>query len=149
LNARSSLRISLVFVAAAVLAACGGSSSSALPAGYYITLSGMAFPVATLEAPAGATITVVNQSAMGHTVTQEAARDGFTLGAPAGTTPFDTGLFSAGTRTFSLPAGLADGTVLYYYCRTHTSLMVPSTGTITIRASAQPGPGPAGGGYGP
>jgi len=149
LNARSSLRISLVFVAAAALAACGGSSSSALPAGYYITISGMAFPVATLEAPAGATITVVNQSAMGHTVTQEAALDAFTLGSLPGTTPFDTGLFPAGTRTFPLPTGLADGTVLYYYCRTHTSLMVPSTGTITIRASAQPSSGPAGGGYGP
>ena len=149
MNARSSLRISLVFVAAAALAACGGSSSSALPPGYYIIVADMAFPTATLEAPAGATITVVNQSSMGHTVAQEAARDDFTLGAPAGTTPFDTGLFAAGTRTFSLPTGLADGTVLYYYCRTHTSLMVPSTGTITIRASAQPVTGPPGGGYGP
>jgi len=50
----------------------------------------------------------------------------------------------------SSPAGLADGTVLHYYCSNHTSTMVTPNGTITIAAAAAPGPGidPGGGGIG-
>jgi hypothetical protein len=71
------------------------------------------------------------------------------MGAPAGTTPFDTGLFT-GSRTFTLPAGLADGTVLHYYCSSHTTTMLTPNGTITISAAARPGGGyePGGGGTG-
>jgi plastocyanin len=140
--------LSLLALALATSAACGGSSSSSSP-GYFITMSGLNFSPANLEAPAGATITAVNQSTMPHSVTQEVTLDGFTPGAPAGTTPFDTGLFPAGSRTFTLPTGLADGTVLYYYCTTHTSQMLPSSGRITIRAAAPPvsPPGGSGGGY--
>ncbi len=130
-------------VAAGVLAsACGSSStsSSALPAGYYIIISNMSFAPSNLEAPAGATVTVVNRDAMVHSVTQQSTAGAFTLGAPAGTTPFDTGLFS-GSKAFTLPAGLADGTVLHYYCSNHTSTMLTPNGTITIRAAAPPTPG--------
>jgi len=148
---RTKLGIAAVVAAAAVSSACGGSSSSSgtLPPGYYITITNMSFAPLNLSAPAGSTVTVINRDTMVHSVTQQAAAGAFTVGAPSGTTPFDTGLF-AGTRTFTLPAGLADGTVLRYYCSNHTSTMVTPNGTITIAAAAAPGPGidPGGGGIG-
>ena len=135
-------------LAVAFASACGGSSTSSgtLPAGYTITISNLSFAPLDLSAPAGSTVTVVNRDSMVHSVTQQAAAGTFTPGAPAGTTPFDTGLFT-GTRTFTLPAGLADGTVLHYYCSNHTSTMLTPNGTITISAAASPGPGigPGGG----
>jgi plastocyanin len=142
-----SIRLAVPTLAVSLLAACGGSASSAsLPPGYYVTVGPLTFSPASLAAPAGATITVVNSSAeIEHSVTQEAAVDAFTPGAPVGMTPFDTGLFSGGTRSFVLPAGLPEGTVLYFYCRNHMGMMVPSTGRITIAASAPPAGG--GGGY--
>jgi plastocyanin len=146
----SKLRVAAVVAAGVFSSACGGSSasSSSLPPGYYIVISNMSFAPLNLAAPSGATVTVLNRDSMTHSVTQQAAAGAFTLGAPAGTTPFDTGLFS-GTRTFTLPAGLADGTVLHYYCSNHTSTMLTPNGTITITAAAQPGggidPGPGGG----
>jgi len=140
----------LALVVASLLAtACGGSTSpaSTLPPGYSITIANMAFSPLNLTAPAGATVTVLNRDAMTHSVTQQAAAGSFTLGASAGTTPFDTGLFT-GSRTFTLPAGLADGTVLHYYCSSHTTTMLTPNGTITISAVARPGGGyePGGGG---
>jgi len=148
MNARSALRISLLSLSVATLAACGGSSTTGttLPPGYYITITGMAFAPLNLAAPSGATVTVVNRDAMTHSVTSQAAAGSFTPGTSAGT-PFDTGLFT-GTKTFTLPAGLADGTVLHYYCTSHGSLMLTPNGTITIQAAAQPGPYPGGGGGG-
>lgn len=129
----------LAAVALVGLAGCGGSSSGSSVPGYTATIGNFSFSPANLEAPAGATITVVNQStAIQHSVTQEASVDAFTPGAPAGMTPFDTGLFDGGSRTFTLPAGLPNGTVLYYYCRAHMGMMVPSTGRITINAAAVP-----------
>ncbi len=136
----------LAAVALVGLAGCGGSSSGSTSAGYTITIGNLTFSPANLAAPSGATITVVNQSTTTmHSVTQEAAVDAFTPGAPTGMTPFDTGLFDGGSRTFTLPTGLPDGTVLYYYCRNHLGMMVPSTGRITITAAAPPMGG--GGGY--
>lgn len=137
--------------AAALASACGSSSPSpgTLPPGYYITISNMSFAPLNLAAPAGATVTVLNRDAMAHSVTQQAAAGAYTVGAPAGTTPFDTGLFS-GTKTFTLPAGLADGTSLHYYCSNHTSTMLTPNGTITITSAAPPAPGTdpgAGSGY--
>jgi len=148
MNTRSALRISLLSVAIATLAACGGSSTTGttLPPGYYITITGMAYAPLNLVAPSGATVSVVNRDAMTHSVTSQAAPGSFTPGASAGT-PFDTGLFT-GTKTFTVPAGLADGTVLHYYCTSHGSLMLTPNGTITIRAAAQPDPYPGGGGAG-
>ncbi|MBS1108526.1 MAG: blue (type 1) copper domain [Anaeromyxobacteraceae bacterium] len=146
----SKLRVAAVVAAGVLASACGGSSasSSSLPPGYYIVISNMSFAPLNLAAPSGATVTVINRDSMTHSVTQQAAAAAFTLGAPSGTTPFDTGLFT-GTRTFTLPAGLADGTVLHYYCSNHTSTMLTPNGTITIAAAAQPGggidPGPGGG----
>ena len=150
MSIRSKLFAVALVVASVFATACGGSSTpaSSLPPGYSITITNMSFSPLNLAAPAGATVTVLNRDAMTHSVTQQAAAAAFTLGAPSGTTPFDTGLFT-GTRTFTLPAGLADGTVLHYYCSNHTSTMLTPNGTITIAAAAQPGggidPGPGGG----
>ncbi len=144
---RTISRIPFLVTAAALagLSACGGSASSSGSAGYFITLGSLSFSPANLRAPAGATITVVNNSTTTqHSVTQEAAPDAFTPGAPTGMTPFDTGLFDGGSRTFTLPSNLAEGTVLYYYCRNHTSMMVPANGTITITAAAPPTGGGSG-----
>jgi plastocyanin len=147
------LGASVLVAASLLVSGCGDSAPSAantLPPGYYITISNMSFSPLNLEAPAGATITVLNRDTMAHSVTQQAAAGAFVVGAPAGTTPFDTGLFT-GSKTFSLPTGLADGTVLYYFCTSHTSLMTTPNGTITIRAVAPPVPGgpydPGGTGY--
>jgi len=148
MNRRSTLRISLLTMAVATLAACGGSSTTGttLPPGYYITITGMAYAPLNLAVPSGGTVSVVNRDAMPHSVTSQAAPGSFTPGASAGT-PFDTGLFT-GLKTFTVPAGLADGTVLHYYCTSHGSLMLTPNGTITIQAAAQPGPSPGGGGGG-
>ena len=151
MSIRSKLGVAAVAAAGVFAAACGSSSpsSSSLPPGYYIVISNMSFSPLNLVAPSGATVTVINRDSMTHSVTQQAAAGAFTPGAPAGTTPFDTGLFT-GTRTFTLPAGLAEGTVLNYYCSNHTSTMLTPNGTITIAAAAQPGGGidpGTGGGY--
>jgi plastocyanin len=143
-------RAGLTVLAAASLAvtACGGSSSTSnLAPGYYITItSAMAFTPLALEAPAGATITVLNNGTMLHSVTEQAAPFQFVLGGPAGVTPFDTGLFT-GTKTFVLPATLTEGTVLNYFCTSHGPLMSTPNGTITIRAAAAPSVPPGTPGY--
>lgn len=129
----------LVVATAVAGAGCGSDTAAAAPGppGFVITISNLTFSPANLAAPPGATVTVVNRDAMLHSVTQEVAPGAFTLGAPAGTTPFDTGLFQ-GTSSFTLPSTLATGTVLYYYCRSHTTLMTPANATITIDPSAVP-----------
>jgi hypothetical protein len=56
--------------------------------------------------------------------------------------PFDVPAPANRTATFTLPAGLADGTVLHYYCKTHVFVMSPANGTITIDSTATAGPPP-------
>jgi plastocyanin len=156
MSAASAVRFLVLALGVVGAAGCGGSSttastSSALPPGYYVVITNMSYGPLDLAVPAGSTVTVVNRDAgMPHSVTQQAAPGTFTLGAPSGT-PFDTGLFT-GTRSFVVPAGLAAGTVLHYYCSSHGATMVTPNGTITIDPLAQvsPGldPGTPGGGYG-
>ena len=152
MSSRSMLGVSVLVAASLLTSGCGDSASSpatTLPPGYYISISNMSFSPLDLEAPPGAKVTVVNRDAMAHSVTQQAAAGAFVAGAPVGSTPFDTGLFT-GTKTFVLPAGLADGTVLHYYCSSHASLMTTPNGTITIRVAAPPvdgGPYNPGTGY--
>jgi hypothetical protein len=82
---------------------------------------------------------------MAHSVTSQAAPGQYVLGAPAGVATFDTGNFT-GSATFVVPSGLAEGTTLSYFCRTHTSTMATPNGTLTISATAQPASPPAGSG---
>ncbi len=147
MNSRNGLRSLVVSLSLAALAGCGSTPATSGPPGYYVTVGTLSFSPTNLTAPSGATITVVNASATDHSVTQQAGVDLFVLGAPAGITPADTGLFHGGTRTFTLPTGLPDGTVLLYYCRNHTSMMAPSTLTITITAAAPPTSGGGVSGY--
>jgi plastocyanin len=131
-------------LAAAGALACGGGSESAAPArppGFYIGISSLAFTPGNLTVPPGATVTVLNQDGVAHSVTSASAPGVFTPGAVNGVA-FDTDLFT-GERTFTVPASAPAGTVVPYYCRSHLGTM---TGTVTIDPAAQPGPPPGGGG---
>ncbi len=131
---------------AAITGGCGGSSSSSLPAGFYITISGMAFSPTNLAVPPGATVTVLNRDSIAHTVTSEATSGAYTPGSVGGVS-FDTGQFT-GQKSFTIPSTATEGTVIPYYCKVHTSTMATPNGTITIQASAQPGPAPSTGSSG-
>ncbi len=91
--------------------------------------SGMRFATPSMTVPAGTAITVRNEDSLPHTVTSESAPGAFT---PDGM--FNTGnIAPGGTATIMIPASTAPGTVLYYYCVIHTSLMVPADGMITVQ----------------
>ena len=141
-------------IAVAALA-CGGSdgssSSSPTPApttptttsGFFITIQGLAFTPLNLHVPPGGTVTVVNNDAMPHSVTSQARVNTFVPGAVAGV-QFDTGIFSGGTKTFTIPATAANGTVIPYFCRNHLGAMATPNGTVTVDASAAPAASPSG-----
>lgn len=139
-----------------VLAACGGSSNnspstssnpapdggSVAPTGtgadggataLAIHIKNLAFSPDNLTVPAGATVQVFNDDgATPHSVTSEATAGSFTPGAVGGIS-FDTGIFTGGTRSFTIPASAANGTVVPYYCRNHLSMMTnAATVHITI-----------------
>lgn len=145
---RTPARAWIAGAAVALAAGCGGSSSTStnLPPGYYITISGLAFSPLDLSVPPGATVTVINRDGMDHSVTSEAAPSAFTPGAVAGVS-FDTGLF-LGQKSFTIPSSAAEGTVIHYFCRSHLGAMATPNGTVTIHASAPPSPPPGGGGGG-
>src|SRR5512138_1052517 len=146
------VKMASMAIAAVALAACGGSSSSSTSSrptspGFYIQINGMAFSPLNLHAPAGATVTVLNDDSVPHSVTSESAPNAFTPGAVAGIS-FETGRFT-GNRSFTLPADAKEGTAIPYYCSVHTSTMATPNGTITIDTSAKPAappPAPGGGG---
>ncbi len=144
----SVLALTLTFAAAS----CGGSSKSSsnrpTAPGFYIRIAGMAFSPLNLQAPPGATVTVLNDDAVAHSVTSEATASAFTPGEVAGVS-FDTGPFT-GNMSFTLPSGVPEHTVIPYYCSVHKATMATPNGTITIDSSAQPAAPPAapGGGYG-
>ncbi len=129
-------------------AGCGSDTPEAasMPAGFYISISGMAFSPLNLAVPPGGTVTVLNRDSMAHSVTSEAAAGTFTPGAVAGVS-FDTRPFT-GTASFTIPSTAAPGTVIPYYCSTHLGTMATPTGTLTVTAGAEPGPAPGGGGGG-
>ena len=99
---------------------------------FALTIRGLAFSPDNLTVPAGATVQVTNDdSPTLHSVTSESTAGSFTPGSVAGIS-FDTGLF-IGTRSFTIPANAATGTVIHYYCRNHLSMMVnAATARITI-----------------
>lgn len=131
-------------LAALLAAACGGPGAASLPAGFYVSITNMRFSPLNLDVPPGATVTVLNDDGMAHSVTSETAPGNYTPGAVAGVA-FDTGQFT-GRKSFAIPAGAPEGTVIPYYCSVHMATMGTPTGTITIRAAAQPAPAPGGGG---
>jgi plastocyanin len=121
---------------------------TSLPPGYYISISNRAFSPANLAAPPGATVTVINNDAMLHSVTSETTSGAFTHGAVAGVS-FDTGAFMGpGVRSFVIPSTAPGGTAVPYYCSVHTSTMATPNATLTVTVGAPPMPPPGGGGGG-
>lgn len=136
----------------AIAAGCGSSSSSpssntSLPPGFYIRISNLTFTPLDLAVPPGATVTVINDDPMPHSVTSESTSGTYTPGAVSGIS-FDTAPFT-GSATFTIPQNAADGTVIPYFCTVHRGSMNTPNGTLTVSASAQPGPAPAGTGGAP
>lgn len=140
---------------AALLAACGGSPDKAPlslgPPGYYLVISGgtTGASFASISAPQGATITLVNTDTKAHQIVSEATAGAFTPGSPV-SAPFDSGPFT-GVKTFRLVTvggtTIPEGSVLPFYCAIHTSTEATPNGAITVRAAAPPAP-PGGGGGG-
>jgi plastocyanin len=97
---------------------------------FTITIQNFAFSPTNLDVPPGATVTVVNQDSVLHSVTSESAMGNFSPGGVNGVS-FDTGAFTAGQRTFTIPASAPLGTVVPYYCSVHLSNM--PQGTVTIQ----------------
>ena len=110
----------------------GGISSTGGTGGttYTITIQNFAFSPSNLDVPPGATVTVVNHDTAPHSVTSESAMGNFTPGGVNGIS-FDTGTFTAGTRTFTIASSAPLGTVVPYYCAVHLSNM--PQGTVTIQ----------------
>ena len=135
-----------LLLATSFAAACGGADHSSggattppnggvVTPSYVVTISNMAYSPLNLAVPPGATVTVVNADSMLHSVTSESAPAAFTPGAVAGIS-FDTGEFSSGSKSFTIPSSAADGTVIPYYCTFHLSTMRTPNGTITVSTSA-------------
>ena len=101
---------------------------------FTLTIQGLAFSPDNLTVAPGATVQVMNNDgATLHSVTSESTAGSFTPGSVAGIS-FDTGLFlGVGTRSFTIPANAATGTVIHFYCRNHMSMMVnAATARITV-----------------
>ncbi len=109
----------------------GGTNSTGGTSGvsFTITIQNFAFSPSNLAVPAGATVNVVNKDSAPHSVTSESTVGNFTPGGVNGVS-FDTGTFTAGTRTFTISQSAPSGTVVPYYCAVHLSAM--PQGTVTI-----------------
>jgi plastocyanin len=107
--------------------ATGGTSTA-----FTLTIQGMAFSPENLTVPAGGTVQVVNMDGtLQHSVTSQSTVGAYVFGSVGGVS-FDTGLFT-GTRSFTIAAGAANGTVIPYFCRNHGPLMANATrAQITI-----------------
>ena len=143
-------------IAIAFLGACGGTMSSnnnpssggtatgsdqgsggattpatAPTSALVITIQSLNFTPLNVTVSPGTTITVRNLDGILHSLTSEAAMGNYSPGAVNGVS-FDTGLFSTGDKTITIPANAAPGTVVPYFCRFHLSMM--PQGTITVQA---------------
>jgi plastocyanin len=101
-----------------------------------ITISGMNWGPSNLTVAAGATITVINNdTASPHTVTSEPLAASYDAGVAPGGFSFNTHLIGVdgGVATIQVPAGLASGLVMPYFCEIHTNTMNPPDPTITIK----------------
>lgn len=116
-----------------------------------ITIQGYAFSPAELTVDAGTTIAIVNRDSMAHTVTSEAQDNDFVPGEVNGVS-FDTGPVqptqdpgggggpyggyvrgATAGASITIPASAQSGTVIPYFCSTHTSTMATPNGHITVR----------------
>jgi len=120
-------------VALLILAACGGGAAPRAPASLAPTLRIVNFTYSPqrLEVTPGASIVVLNEDPVQHSVTSAAAPGVFTYGTVNGL-GFDTGPFT-GARVISIPGNATVGTVVPYFCRLHAGAMV-NEGEIAIVA---------------
>lgn len=130
------LRLHLLASAAACCASCGlsgsptGTSTSA-PGAAVITIQDFGYSPDNLEVAPGDTVTVKNMDTSPHSVTSQSAPGRFVSGAVNGVA-FDTGAFSAGERTFTIPSSAPHGTVIPYYCTVHLGGM-RNAAQLTLR----------------
>jgi plastocyanin len=112
----STLRVAAGLAALALaVAGCGSGGTPTPSSGYVIIIVGDRFSPQHLQAPAGATVVVLNQDAHPHTATSAAAPGTYTRGEVAGV-GFDTGLIEAGVSgQFTIPASAPVGTVVPYF----------------------------------
>ena len=114
----------------AMVAACGGSSSSS-PSGPRITISDFSFSPSTLSVKAGTTVTWTNNGPMTHTtVSDNGVWSSANLGPPAGGGGYGGGTAGGSFQfTFNTPGSYP------YHCSLHppsNSLYSNFVGTITV-----------------
>ena len=122
-------------LALALLGACGGGTPTAETSGQVISIQGLDFTPLNVTVAPGGTVTVRNVDGILHSLTSEATMGNFSPGAVNGVS-FDTGLFSTGDKTITIPADAAPGTIVPYFCRFHLSMMPQGTITVQSRATA-------------
>ena len=121
-------------------AACSSGSSSTGttggPSGPTITIKNYTFSPDPLMVAAGATVTVVNGdgATIVHTATSDVDAGSFVKGQVPNGFTFDTGNIQPGTSaTFTIPAGLSDGTTQPYFCEQHMGMMDNPHPSIVIK----------------
>ncbi len=126
----------LAFALALAVAGCGGAGATADATGpstpYVITVSNYMEAPASLGAPAGATVLVQNFDDFDHWFSSSVA-PGVYVHSAVGGFDLDLELPARGVRSFALPAGLAAGTVVPYFCRLHLKAEL-TAGSLTILA---------------
>jgi plastocyanin len=130
------VKLSSTFFAACglFLAACGSTPSAANGGNtFLIIISSLSYIPQNLTVPPGATIVVLNEDPIPHSVTSEAAAGAFTPGPVAGVS-FDTSVPSNAQTTFEIPSTAPDGTVIPFFCTVHKGVMATPNGSITVRA---------------
>ena len=128
----------LAWTLAFALAGCGGAGATADATGpstpYVITVSNYAEDPANLGAPAGVTVLIQNLDDFDHWFSSSAA-PGVYVHSPAGGANLDLYLPAGTVTPLELPAGLAAGAVIPYFCRLHRAAE-RTAGRITILAPA-------------
>ena len=116
------------------LAACGSPPSTPGSGNtFLIFISSLSYIPQDLTVPPGATIVVLNEDPLPHSVTSEASAGAFTPGPVAGVS-FDTSVPSNAQTTFEIPSTAPDGTVISFFCTVHKGVMATPNGSITVRA---------------
>jgi plastocyanin len=135
--------LAVAALGALIALGCGGGSSTGSTNAtgstgtqtFNVAMTGShTFNPVNITVPAGKTVTWTNPDVVNHTVTTDTGFTGF-----ASDTQYPTGLPSGSTYSFTVPAGTASGTILYYHCRFHgnpgngSSLGFGMAGSVTVQ----------------
>jgi hypothetical protein len=113
------------------------TTGTPMPTGFSIVITRLRYFPLNFSVRPGATIVVLNNDGMLHSLTSEASVGAYTPGSVNGIS-FDTGAFASGTRAIQIPTNAAAGTVIPFYCTVHLATMETPDGTITIDPNAAP-----------